>query len=136
QTRVIQAIGRCTRSLEDFSAVVVTGEDLPDYLSDIKRREYFHPELQAEINFGVFQSKDTDADNIFENFDIFLKNDKDWEEANQSIVDDRKLLTKSALPAINELQHSVEHEVEFQTAMWRRDFGSAVTHAESVLGNL
>lgn len=136
QTRVIQAIGRCTRSLEDFSAVVVTGEDLPDYLSDLKRRGFFHPELQAEINFGVFQSKDNDADDIFENLDIFLKNDKDWEAANQSIVDDRKSLTKSSLPAIGELQASVSHEVDYQTALWRGDFESALAHAEAVLGNL
>ncbi|MFW1170050.1 helicase C-terminal domain-containing protein, partial [Vibrio parahaemolyticus] len=49
QTRVLQAIGRCTRSLNDFSAVIVTGEELPDYLADPRRREYFHPELQAEL---------------------------------------------------------------------------------------
>jgi Rad3-related DNA helicase len=30
QTRVLQAIGRCTRGLNDYSAVVVTGEELPD----------------------------------------------------------------------------------------------------------
>ena len=70
QTRVVQAIGRCTRSLEDYSAVVVTGDDLPDYLADIRRRKFFHPELQAEIDFGVRQSKDTDAANILENFDL------------------------------------------------------------------
>ena len=38
QTRVVQAIGRCTRSLEDYSAVVVSGEELPDYLADLRRR--------------------------------------------------------------------------------------------------
>ncbi len=32
QTRVLQAIGRCTRSLADYSAVVVSGEELPVYL--------------------------------------------------------------------------------------------------------
>src|SRR5436309_11544071 len=31
QTRVLQAIGRCTRSLADYSAVVVSGEELPSY---------------------------------------------------------------------------------------------------------
>jgi Rad3-related DNA helicase len=31
QTRVLQAVGRCTRGLNDYSAVVVTGEDLPAY---------------------------------------------------------------------------------------------------------
>jgi Rad3-related DNA helicase len=57
QTRVLQAIGRCTRSLEDYSAVVVLGEDLQNYLADKQLRRYLHPELQAELNFGVEQSK-------------------------------------------------------------------------------
>ena len=34
QTLVLQAVGRCTRGLNDYSAVVVTGEDLPAYLTD------------------------------------------------------------------------------------------------------
>src|SRR5208282_1604692 len=74
QTRVLQAIGRCTRSLEDYSAVVVSGEEVPDYLADIKRRKYLHPELQAELSFGVEQSKGASAANLAENFGIFLDN--------------------------------------------------------------
>jgi len=42
QTRVLQVVGRCTRGLNDYSAVVVTGEDLPAYLTDRKRRRFFH----------------------------------------------------------------------------------------------
>lgn len=40
QTRVLQAVGRCTRGLNDYSAVVVT-RSLPVYLTDRKRRNYF-----------------------------------------------------------------------------------------------
>ncbi len=67
QTRVLQAIGRCTRSLKDFSAVVVTGEELPDYLADRRRRTFLHPELQAELEFGVEQSKGQTAADLLEN---------------------------------------------------------------------
>lgn len=72
QTRVLQALGRCTRSLEDYSAVVVTGEELPDYLSDQRRWDYFHPELQAKLWFGVEQSKNKPVSEFEDNFDIFL----------------------------------------------------------------
>ena len=68
QTRVLQAIGRCTRSLADYSAVVVSGEELPSYLADRRRHKYLHPELQAEIGFGVTQSKETTTENILDNF--------------------------------------------------------------------
>src|SRR5689334_16167209 len=70
RTRVLQAIGRCTRSLEDFSAVVVSGEELSDYLADIRRRNYLHPELQAELAFGVEQSKGASLADLVENFGI------------------------------------------------------------------
>ena len=83
QTRVLQAIGRCTRSLEDYSAVVVSGDELPDYLADIRRRKFLHPELQAEITFGVEQSKGISMKDFIENFETFLENGEDWEEVNQ-----------------------------------------------------
>ncbi len=136
QTRVVQAIGRCTRSLEDYSAVVVTGDDLPDYLSDIRRRKFFHPELQAEIDFGVRQSKDTDAANILENFDTFLANGKDWENANRTIVEARRRLNQESLPAIANLEAAVQYEIDYQAALWRADYAGAVGFAEQVLGTL
>lgn len=136
QTRVVQAIGRCTRSLEDYSAVVVTGDNLPDYLSDIRRRSFFHPELQAEIDFGVRQSKDTDAANILENFDIFLANGKAWESANRTIVEARRRLHQESLPAIANLAAAVQFEIEYQTALWRADYARAVGFAEQTLGEL
>lgn len=103
QARVLQAIGRCTRSLEDYSAVVISGGELPDYLADIHRRIFLHPELQAEIEFGAEQSKDFGIRDIIENLEVFLKNGKEWEEVNEQIVALRKQATQKAFPAIDEL---------------------------------
>jgi hypothetical protein len=136
QTRVVQAIGRCTRSLEDYSAVIITGDDLPDYLSDIRRRKFFHPELQAEIEFGVRQSKDAGMADMIENFEIFLENKKAWESANAMIVEARGKAQRDVLPAIAELENVVIWEVEYQTALWRSDYVKAVDFAERVLGAL
>ncbi|GJH22668.1 DEAD/DEAH box helicase family protein [Caballeronia novacaledonica] len=136
QTRVIQAIGRCTRSLEDYSAVVVTGDALPEYLADINRRRYLHPELQAEIAFGVNQSTHTDIANLLENIDIFLKNGPEWEDANRQIVDDRARLVQEALPAQSDLAGAVGDEIQYQTLMWRQDYQGAAAAAEAVLARL
>lgn len=136
QTRVVQAIGRCTRSLEDFSAVVVSGEELPDYLADLRRRPFFHPELQAEISFGANQSKDTRLVDLIENFEIFLENGQDWEIANRQIVDERNRTQQQFLPAIDELQSAAGAEIDYQTALWRHDYDSAIGAAERVLGIL
>ncbi|RUQ92895.1 DEAD/DEAH box helicase [Legionella septentrionalis] len=136
QTRVLQAIGRCTRSLEDYSAVVISGEELTDYLSNITKRSPFHPELQAEIWFGFEQSKDAKQSTYLENFNIFIKNDDEWEAVNQDIVEHRNTLSQASFPAINQLSKSVQYEIEYQQAMWNKDYLEALSKAESVLSCL
>lgn len=136
QTRVLQAVGRCTRSLEDYSAVVVTGDELPDYLADPRRREFFHPELQAELWFGVEQSKEKSQTDFEENFDLFIENGADWEAVNQMIVERRKASTQKPFPSIEQLANVVKHEVEYQMAMWQEDYTEALSKAESILGKL
>lgn len=136
QTRVLQALGRCTRSLEDYSAVVVTGDELPDYLSDQRRWGYFHPELQAELWFGVEQSKSKPAKEFEDNFDIFITNGEDWESANQMILDCRKQCVQAPFPSAQQLDSSVRYEIAYQEAMWGQDYEEAMSKAESVLGVL
>lgn len=136
QTRVLQAIGRCTRSLQDFSAVVVSGEDLPDYLTERSRRAYLHPELQAELEFGIEQSQNTSLPDLLDNFEIFLRNDKEWEEANEQILAKRAAATQTPFPAIDELQAVVSYEIEFQERLWQADYAAALGAAERVLGGL
>lgn len=136
QTRVLQAIGRCTRSMEDYSAVVVTGDELPDYLSDPRRRKHFHPELQSELKFGVEQSKNCTIENFEENFDFFISNGDEWEEANKSIVEKRGECHKEPFLGIVQLENAVGYEVEYQIAIWQEDYVQALAKAESVLGVL
>lgn len=141
QTRVLQAVGRCTRGLNDYSAVVVTGEDLPAYLTDRRRRSYFHPELQAELEFGVEQSTSdpsnpVTAQTILENFDIFLEHEADWEEANQGILESRDKATQATFPAMDELSKAVPHEIAWERALWDGDYAKTFEAARDVLGVL
>jgi hypothetical protein len=136
QTRVLQAIGRCTRSLEDYSAVVVTGDDLPDYLADPKRREFFHPELQAELWFGVEQSKDRKISDFVENFNTFIENGSDWEAVNRTIVEYRNSSSQNHFPSIEQLAIAVKPEIQYQMAMWQEDYEEALSKAETVIGLL
>ncbi|MBX9838170.1 MAG: hypothetical protein K2X69_07610 [Silvanigrellaceae bacterium] len=133
-TRVIQAIGRCTRSTKDYSAVVVSGEELTRYLTDIKKIPFFSSELQAELNFGIEQSKDADEENLLENFDIFINQEKEWKEINEEITVDRDKRAKEELPATKDLEKAVAHEIEYQKQMWKQDYNSALNYAEKVLG--
>jgi Rad3-related DNA helicase len=136
QTRVLQAVGRCTRGLNDYSAVVVNGDELTDYLIDKNRRKYLHPELQAELEFGENQSKEIDLEELEENFKIFLRHDQEWEEANEQILEYRANAVQESFPAMDRLAAAVPHEVEFQKALWRADYPDAFEHAREVLGTL
>lgn len=136
QTRVLQAIGRCTRSLEDYSAVVVSGEELPDYLADKNRRKFFHPELQAELTFGIEQSQDIGTKDIIENVRIFLENGQEWEKVSQQIVNIRKNLPQQPFPAMAELQAAVSEEINYQKQIWQRDYEAALASADAVLQSL
>jgi len=138
QTRALQAIGRCTRGLNDYSAVVITGDELSCYLTDFKKRKYFHPELQAELEFGILQSSGTDVDSngILENFEIFLEHESDWEEANQTILDTRAAAKQEEFPAMEELSQAVKYEIKWQKALWNSDFIEARDAAREVLSVL
>jgi hypothetical protein len=136
QTRVLQAIGRCTRGLNDYSAVVVTGEDLPDYLTDLKRRSYLHPELQAELEFGIDQSTNVSQETLGANFKIFLDHGAEWEKANDLILEAREQAIQSQFPAMGELANAVSDEISYQAAMWQSDYLAALEAAREVLAKL
>ena len=136
QTRVLQAIGRCTRSLEDYSAVFISNDDLVTYFADPQKREFLHPELQAEIDFGVDQSKGVQFDDFVDNFNIFLDNDAEWEDANRQIVAGRSTKAQKAFPAMDHLANAVAGEIDFQKALWASNFEGAFDCARRVLGEL
>ncbi|WP_414512784.1 DEAD/DEAH box helicase [Nostoc sp. PCC 9305] len=135
-TRIVQAIGRCTRADNDYSAVVVIGEELNNYLLDKHKRKFLHPEIQAEIEYGIEQSKDVQPSGFIENLQIFLTHKEDWNEAEKDIIDLRDKLEQSQLPGIEKLQASVAHEVRYQNALWSGNFEKAVEECRSVLSSL
>lgn len=105
-------------------------------MTDRKRRSYFHPELQAELEFGVDQSTQVNGQAILENFAIFLEHEHDLGNANQSIPDAREAVTQTEFPAMEQLEGIVAHEVAWQTSMWNEDYAKAYEEAREILGGL
>ena len=135
-TRVIQAMGRCTRSPTDYSSVIVLGEKLVSYLLPERKRRLLHPELQAELFFGIEQSKDMLFDEFIENIDEFLGQTANWFEADKEIIATRNELEKEEPEYIKNLQDSVNHELEYQYKMWQTDYTGAIDEARNVLKEL
>lgn len=136
QTRVLQAAGRCTRALQDRSAVFVTGTELVDFLADSRRWKFFHPELQAELAFGVDQSTNVADSDIFVNFEMFMDNNAEWAGADQMIRNSVHKHQQSPFPAMDELGAVVDQEVTFQEALWNHDYATALSSARTILSNL
>lgn len=136
QTRILQAMGRCTRALQDRSTVVVTGTELVDYLSDNRRWKYFPAELQAELTFGVEQSTEVSGEDFLENFDMFMKNSADWEAADSSIRNAIKDFAQENFPAMDELDSVVADEIKYEKAIWHQDYVQALAATRGILGKL
>jgi hypothetical protein len=135
-TRLVQGFGRCTRSPTDYAAVVILGENLNNYLFKKDRREFFHPEIQAEIEFGLEQSKSASADEMLDNLGHFFAQDAEWDLADKAIVALRGALKQHTLAAAKELADAVAAELSYEYAMWNADFAAALEQCRTVIGKL
>jgi len=135
-TRVVQAFGRCTRDATDFAAVVVSGDELMTYLFTRERREFLHPELRAELEFGMEQSKGATTDDYRGYFDAFLGQTKEWRDAEGGIVTLRQGFKQKTLPGTGDLRNAVAHEVAYQYALWFGEYANALESARAALGVL
>ena len=136
RTRVTQAVGRCTRSATDYALVAVIGEKLHQYFHKPENRILLHPELQAEVEFGIEQSRVDDNDEINENIDIFIDHDEEWKRADNSILESRDSLSQSSKPTTNALDKIVASEVKYQNLLWNEHFDEALSSAKDVLAEL
>lgn len=135
-TRLVQAFGRCTRSDQDYSAVVIRGEELNKHLMTPERRSLLHPELHAELDFGIEQAKGASIENYLENFDIFLAQGDDWREADAYIRASRDSLHQEQPPGASDLAETVSVEIAYLEAIWNKNYESAFDLARSIVGKL
>ena len=138
RTRIVQAIGRCTRSATDYSTVCILGDELQDRLLQRENIQLYHPELQAELQFGYEESKSAEGISDFlEMYRVFLKPESDeWQAADAQIVARRQDTTQIPDPLMDKLQKVVSYELKYQSAMWAGDYQKALEHANSVTSNL
>jgi hypothetical protein len=95
RTRVTQALGRCTRDESDYSVVVVLGDKLIQRCCTKTLTQGMHPELQAEIAFGLDNSTEHTTADFVELAEALLDRVPDWQAAEQDIRKRRNLLSKS-----------------------------------------
>ena len=132
-TRITQALGRCVRSSTDWSLVCVIGEKINKYIMSPEKRSKLPLELQAEIDFGIKQSSIDNYKELSENIDSFIKQDDDWNNANNEIILYRNSLKENKNSDIEILlENIVEKEIDYANYFWNSDFKNALLCAENI----
>ncbi len=135
-TRIVQAFGRCTREDTDYAAILIAGGEIDEYLLKPEKREFFHPEIQAELAFGIEESQNRSHDDFITNLNIFFDQDDEWNEADGFINNIRQTCEQRDFPGRNDLRNAVRHEITYQQALWREDYPSAFDACREVLAEL
>lgn len=143
KTKLVQALGRCTRDAVDYSAVCVMEEDVANQLFSYCKQNAFYPELQAEINFGYDQYDEyNEVKDVLENLDTFFAHSTEWQEnADDEIIQMRDEILKNNIAQSEEeslklLRDAVRFEVKYQYAVWREDYENALQYVEKIVGCL
>lgn len=141
RTRIIQAVGRCSRNPSDYSIVCVIGDTIQNDLTKQEKIKQFAPELRAEIQFGLENSMDySTVNDVLEQARDFLERNATWQEAEECIVDLRNGYWNEenrVEEQINEkLQKSAILELKFQYSLWKKDYKSAFEYACEIVGIL
>lgn len=132
RTRLTQAVGRCTRDESDFSVAILLGDDLLKWCCTSSNTRGLHPELQAELKFGLDNSEDRTADDIVELCREFLNQSTDWQVAEQYIVSERNRLTKQPDTTTAVLAKVAPLEIDYVYRMWNGQYEDALNVAAGI----
>ena len=136
RTRLIQGAGRCTRGPQDWSVVVVHGQELLRYFSNRDNTLPLPVELQAEIEYGLLASQ-TSAENLTSLARSALAKDEAWvDNAEPALSARRAEAVRAQLPTAGELAAVAPLEVNAWTYAWRQDWSRAAETAVASLERL
>lgn len=142
KTRIVQAAGRCTRNASDYSVVCILGDSILNEFTSPRIQSQYHPELRAEITFGVENSTGfTSVEDILENVNLFYERGADWAEAEAYLVDlrNRYVYEKeddSQHAIMGKLLDSAQSEVEVQYELWNKNYQAALEKAIQIVEKL
>ena len=126
RTRVVQGAGRATRNPLDHAIVLIRGIELTRYLASPIVRQSLDVDLQAEIEFGLENSRQVPSVDLLENVSIFLDQGDEWrDDAETYIADARRKVARQDPEESALLAASAPHEVDAWASAFRSDFVGA-----------
>ncbi|MEH7445196.1 DEAD/DEAH box helicase [Bacillus sp. JJ1122] len=137
KTRITQALGRCTRSNDDFANVLMLDPNLLQFCARRENLIGFHPEIQAEIEFGLGNSERIESVDEMVGFMNDFITDKEYFAAiNDAITEIREEYDKRTKSEVQKLTLSVENEIDYMYALWKMELDRALEKAKSIMEKL
>lgn len=125
RSRVVQGIGRCTRSKKDWALVIIADAEMTTYLSRDEIRKTLPADLQAEVVFGLDQSE-TSADDVRENVAAFMAQGDEWLDNGEPEISSIGLEIQQEIRVASPgLSKAAQLEVEALECMWHNDWKGA-----------
>jgi hypothetical protein len=136
RARIAQGAGRATRNSGDYSLVLLLGRELTAFCSRRDMQNALHPEVHAELDFGVEESLGISLASMTDNIDAFFEQGDDWRDAEESIASARDTLERIDPAGAAELELSAPAEVRAWLAAWQGDYRRALEYATEVIDAL
>ncbi len=136
RTRLTQAFGRCTRGPTDYAAVILVGPQLVDFCSKKEVRVGLHPELQAELEYGLQMSAVNKVGDWRDLLNAFLAQDEDWKDADDWIKRYRDKATRLMDKAAEAFLSVAPEEVGYIYSLWKGDYEVSLTKARNISDSL
>ncbi|WP_375156217.1 helicase C-terminal domain-containing protein [Lacticaseibacillus paracasei] len=144
QTRIIQAIGRASRSEQDYSVVIILGTDLQNQLQSHNKVSPFPKMIQAEINTGIQLSSNIEnSDNPSVNLSKVIesltsRNKTAIEKVEKQINEELSLLNddKNQPDYLEKLNRSAKYELKSNYDLWNNNYDEAFVNAEKAVHEL
>lgn len=134
RTRLMQGMGRATRSRTDRAVVLMAGEALVDFLREPANLTGLRPELQAELSYGMYLAREgEDLDAVV---DAFVGKSEGWEGAEQYLREEAERAGVDPPDGMAQLEESAPDEVLACEAAWRGDPWEACLRAQAVVRRL
>jgi hypothetical protein len=134
RTRLMQGMGRATRSRNDHAVVLMAGEDLIDFLRDPENLAGMRPELQAELRYGLFLSQE--GEDLSDLVRAFVERSDDWKQAEGYLREEADEADLDPPAGADQLQEAAPSEVLASQAAWRAEHDQACAFAQAVVRKL
>ncbi len=114
----------------------MVGDELFDFCVKRENRQVFHPELRAEVDFGLENSDREDLDELLDLVDLFMRRSHEWANAEIDIAKRRDEMAVPPPSYVSILREVASLEVEYQYSMWKEDYGTALLNVTTIVDKL